>query len=128
MKVYLFLILVICGIFELFLFHSDRLHKVSRDFLLRSGILLVFSALAFLFSPFSDSSMIGSHEKHHGYILLIGLIFFSWMVGFLRDDEYKKMLSLSCITAVIVGSIALLEYMGLSLFFPDRVASVSWEI
>ena len=82
---------------------------------------------AFLFRTHIDTLwIIGTHEKHHGYLFLLGLVLFAFMILTRSRGEKKTLVGISLLSASIVACFTLLEYLHLYSFIAYQ--SASWEI
>lgn len=93
---------------------------------MRYGILLgIFIFLPIvpilLFGSTVDIYMIrGSYEKFHGYLLYLSTVFLIFFLTLTLHHEKQKLLHLSLISVSIVSVVAILESVGISLFFPTQ--------
>jgi hypothetical protein len=70
--------------------------------------------------------LIGTHEKHHGYIFLVGMVCFGVVLSCLEGKEREKLMEISLLSALIVSLFALLEYANIYSFLGRY--SQSWEV
>jgi hypothetical protein len=64
------------------------------------------SALCFAI-PLDIEWLMGSHEKHHGYLLYIGVISFILLLLSSRTEHLRSYLRWSMVSATIVALVAL---------------------
>lgn len=69
--------------------------------------------------------LFGSLEKHHGYIFFAGVIFLILLLQTLGSKEKNLVVKSSLISGLLVSFFALLEYMGISVFF-HGLSGASW--
>lgn len=69
----------------------------------------------------------GSSEKHHGYFFYVWILIFAGIASLLTKKEFERAIFFSLGSAFLVAIFAIIEYFGISLFFPST-STVSWEL
>ncbi len=128
-KVLLFTLLVIGAFMELVWSHYNEMMSflVSRWKLLIALLIFPFVSYAFWGAQYDVDFFLGSYEKYHGYIFFLALIFLGFLLQLLAPSEKKLLIRASLISGVLVSFFALLESMGLSVFFALQNHATWWS-
>ena len=113
-KVYFFLTLLVVAYFEILIRYPHRIWDIFRKYIPYIVALLVIPiASALYFSTFLDLDwLMGSHEKHHGYLFYLGVISLVLLLLGSPRDHLKSYLRWSIYASVIVSLLAIGECMG----------------
>lgn len=113
-KIYLLsLFLIICMI-EVIVFHRDDIMRFLRKnwyIFLWLSFIPIFS-LFYYWGLFNNDFLIGSYEKHHGYIFYLCILLYSIFISSGSQIYIKKYLHWSIVSACIVSIIAIWEQLG----------------
>lgn len=87
--------------------------------------MLIFPLVVgwFSFSGLDIPFFWGSYEKRHGYIFFVSILLTFFLFSLVSDK--RRYYRASLITASVVAVIAILEYIGFSLFLPE-LSTQSW--
>ena len=121
-KMYLFLICIVFVLAELMLTKGRVFfHRLLQYAPIMLGFLTLPVIATWILGGSIDIYWIrGSYEKFHGYLLYAGIILLVFSLSCLDTHEKKKLIHMSLISAVIVSIIALIEAIGVSVFFERR--------
>jgi hypothetical protein len=114
-KIYLFILLTIVAIIEWCIrFPNSIFYTLKRYFfiIILCILLPIFSSFFTGTDIFSASNLLGSYEKHHGYIFYIGTILFTILMISSPVTWIKKYMVGSLIATGIVACVAIWERMG----------------
>lgn len=114
-KVYLFLILVFIAIIEWLIRFSDSILHTLKEYFFVIMVTIIIPLISSFFTGvdfFSKSNLLGSYEKHHGYIFYIGIIIFIVLVISSPMTWIKKYITGSIMAAVAIACIAIWERIG----------------
>ncbi len=128
-KVYLFCILICIAVVETCIKKWKMIIQISRAHALLFLSVLVFPLFVHLLSGghLDLRFLWWSAEKHHGYFFFVWLVLLFGVSTLLKKREYDRILKISLSTAGIVAWFAILEYLWLYSFFPDRLIETTWE-
>lgn len=113
-KVYLFLILLVFVSIEWLIRYPQRILDILGKYAHIIVLLLVIPVVSALYfaTPLDIGWLMGSHEKHHGYLFYTGVIALILLLLSSPREYLRSYLRWSIYATVMVAVIAIGEYMG----------------
>ena len=126
-KVYLFLILLVVAYIEWLIRYPQRIWNIVRKYAHIIALLFVIPiASAFYFAtPLDLDWLMGSHEKHHGYLFYTGVISLIILLMANPREHLRHYITWSIASAILVAVIAIWEHIWGILDIYDRSEMIS---
>ncbi len=91
-KVYLFLMLIAAAYIEMLIRYPDRILYIFHKYFLHIIILLILPIVSALYFsiPLDIDWLMGSHEKHHGYLFYVGVLLLANLLYMSNREQLRS--------------------------------------